>query len=56
LSSFTGRRTIDSSKPEKIHRQRGGWGLTAGYYGDNKDTKNTVKMDTSNGSNRLIYQ
>ncbi|KAG1077029.1 hypothetical protein G6F42_025122 [Rhizopus arrhizus] len=55
LESFVGRRTVESSHPQGIHRRPGSWGVTSGYYGDDKDTKNTVTLKASSGNLKLNY-
>ncbi|CAO3639087.1 unnamed protein product [Mucor fragilis] len=55
LQSFVGRRNVESSHPQGIHRRSGSWGVTSGYYGDDKDTKNTVTLKASSGSLNLKY-
>ncbi|KAL9547643.1 hypothetical protein MBANPS3_006061 [Mucor bainieri] len=55
LESFVGRRTIESSHPQGIHRRSGSWGVTSGYYGDDKETQNTVTLKASSGSLKLVY-
>ncbi|KAL7311678.1 hypothetical protein PS15m_009411 [Mucor circinelloides] len=55
LESFVGRRIVESSHPQGIHRRPGSWGVTSGYYGDDKDTKNTVTLKASSGNLKLNY-
>ncbi|GAA5798005.1 hypothetical protein HPULCUR_003403 [Helicostylum pulchrum] len=55
LKSYTGRRTVESSIPQKIHRKSNRWGETSGYYGNNEHTKNSIRLSVSNGSLQLTY-
>ncbi|KAK4512911.1 Amino-acid acetyltransferase, mitochondrial [Mucor velutinosus] len=55
LESFVGRRIVQSSHPQGIHRRSGSWGVTSGYYGDDKDTQNTVTLKASSGNLKLNY-
>ncbi|GAA5816736.1 hypothetical protein MFLAVUS_010268 [Mucor flavus] len=55
LKSHTGRRTVESSIPQKIHRESNRRGQTSGYYGNNEHTKNSINISVSNGSIQLAY-
>ncbi|CAO3646591.1 unnamed protein product [Mucor hiemalis] len=55
LSSYVGRRIVESSKPQAIHRKESGWGSTSGYYGNDSTTKNSISLSASSGSLHLNY-
>ncbi|KAI8641172.1 hypothetical protein BD408DRAFT_418513 [Parasitella parasitica] len=55
LESFAGRHIIESTYPQNIHRRSGRWGAIFGYYGNDKDTRNSVILKTSSGGLKLTY-